>query len=282
MNTRSDYDETRYVVNSGGQRVKPIELYGSPTPNVLKITIMLEEVGLPYETRQVNVWKGEQFTEEFVKLNPNSKVPVIVDHEPAGDPYPVFESGAILLYLAEKTGRLLPGQGRARYDVIQWLAFQMAGLGPMTGQFNHFMMFAGGGHEYSASRYTTEVARLYRVIDRRLTEASYLGGDAYSIADIAAYAWIAHQARRFGRTLQFMDASSQEHPALARWFGEVSARPGVVRGEAAFAALPSQLGMATPDDLDRVFGRGRYAMPSPLSNEPAKPRSPASPGDVAS
>lgn len=248
--------------------MKPIELYGSPTPNVLKITIMLEEVGLAYEIHQVNVWKGEQFTDQFVKLNPNGKVPVIVDRDPDGEPYAVFESGAILLYLAEKTGRLLPVQGRPRYDVIQWLAFQMAGLGPMSGQFNHFTMFAGDGNEYSLSRYTTEVARLYRVIDRRLLETSYVGGADYSVADIAIYAWIAHQSRRFGQAIEFMNASWQGHPGLARWFRDVSARPAVVRGEAAFAALPSKLGTATPDDLDRIFGRGRYAVQQRSANPP--------------
>lgn len=237
-----------------------IELHGSPTPNVLKITVMLEETGLAYEIRPVNVWKGQQFSDAFVQLNPNSKVPVIVDRDsPGGNPYPVFESGAILIYLAEKTGNFLSREGRQRHDTLQWLMFQVAGLGPMAGQFNHFTMFAPEGNDYSRSRYTTEMKRLYGVLDRRLAQAPYLGGDVYSIADIAVYAWIAHQSRRFGEKIAFMNASSQENPALARWFHEVASRPAVQRGEAAFAGIRSTLGTATPDELDRVFGRGRYA-----------------------
>lgn len=238
-----------------------ITLYGSPTPNVLKVTIMLEEVGLEYELRPVNIWKGEQFGEAFVRLNPNSKVPVIVDGTESAEPYVVFESGAILFYLAEKTARLLPATGRARYDVMQWLAFQIAGLGPMTGQFNHFALFAPEGSEYSRSRYATEVRRLYGVMERRLSTVRYLGGGEYSIADISVYAWVAHQSRRFGGTIPFMNAAFEEQLSLARWFGEVSVRPAVQRGEAAFATIRSTLPKATPDDLDRVFGRGRYAAP---------------------
>jgi GST-like protein len=236
-----------------------ITLYGSPTPNVRKITIMLEEIDCKYEVRPVNIWKGEQFGEAFSKLNPNSKVPVIIDGGAQGNGYVVFESGAILFYLAEKSGQLLPAAGPARYDVVQWLVFQIAGQGPMTGQFNHFMMFAQGGNDYSCSRYTTEVRRLYGVFEKRLGVARFLGGPEYSIADISVYAWIAHQSRRFGATVPFMNATSDDHPSLARWFAEVSARPAVRRGEAAFAAIPSTLPTATPDELDRVFGRGRYA-----------------------
>lgn len=237
-----------------------IELYGSPTPNVLKITVMLEETGLAYEIRAVNIWKGQQFGDAFVKLNPNSKVPVIVDRgAPSGNAYPVFESGAILIYLAEKTGKLLPTDGAPRHDTLQWLMFQVAGLGPMAGQFNHFTMFAPEGNDYSRSRYTTEMKRLYGVIDRRLAQVRYLGGDAYSIADIAVYAWIAHQSRRFGEKIAFMNAASKQNAALARWFHEVASRPAVQRGETAFAGIRSTLGTATPDELDRVFGRGRYA-----------------------
>lgn len=238
-----------------------VTLYGSPTPNVLKVTIMLEEVGLEYGIRTVNIWKGEQFGEAFVRLNPNSKVPVIVDGDAHGESYVVFESGAILFYLAEKTGRLLPAAGPARYDAMQWLVFQIAGLGPMTGQFNHFTMFAPEGNEYSRSRYTTEVRRLYGVIERRLSAVRYLGGADYSIADISVYAWLAHQSRRFGATIPFMNATSEHHPSLARWFGEVAARPAVQCGEAAFATIRSTLPTATPDELDRVFGRGRYDRP---------------------
>jgi GSH-dependent disulfide-bond oxidoreductase len=235
-----------------------IELYGSPTPNVLKVIILLEEIERRYEIRRVDVWRGEQFTEAFVALNPNSKVPVIVDREGL-EPRAVFESGAILFYLAEESGRFLPGQGWPRYEVMQWLMFQVAGLGPMSGQFNHFQMFAPEDNDYSRSRYTTELKRLYGVIDRRLSVAEFIGGAAYSIADISVFPWLRNQARRFGPDIEWLREDSRDHPNLARWFSAVSQRPAVQRALQVFDAIKSTLKDAGPDDLDRIFGRGKYA-----------------------
>jgi GSH-dependent disulfide-bond oxidoreductase len=235
-----------------------IDLYASTTPNVLKIEIMLEETGLPYALKPVNVWKGEQFEEDFVRLNPNSKVPVIVDHDLPGG-FVVFESAAILFYLAEKTGRFLPASGKARHDVMQWLIFQAANLGPMNGQFNHFDLYAEPGNDYSLSRYTTELKRQYGVMERRLGDAPYLGGEEYSIADMAAFPWVLVQSNRLREKYPFLDKESPLHPNIAAWVKRCEARPGVQRGLKAHSALKSGVPTATPDDLDRIFGRGDYA-----------------------
>ncbi|MBV9432826.1 MAG: glutathione S-transferase N-terminal domain-containing protein, partial [Hyphomicrobiales bacterium] len=167
-----------------------ITLYGMTSPNVVKIIIALEELGEPYELKTIDVFKGEQFDPDFVKLNPNAKVPVIVDSDgPGGKPYTVFESGAILLYLAEKTGKFLPTERKARYDVMQWLTVQLTGVGPMFGQLVHFVRFAPQGNDYSVSRYRTQVKRVCDVLEARLGEAAYLGGAEYSIADMATFPW---------------------------------------------------------------------------------------------
>jgi len=238
---------------------KLIDLYASTTPNVLKIVLMLEEIGLPYGLHPVNVWKGEQFKPDFVALNPNSKVPVIVDHDHPDGPYAVFESAAILIYLAEKTGRFLPVSGRARHDVIQWLVFQAANFGPANGQFNHFESYAGQGHDYSLSRYLTELKRQYGVIEHRLGQVPFLGGEEFSIADLAVWPWVHVQSNRKAREFPFLDKHSPLHPNIAAWAQRCEARPGVQRGLVAHSALKSGLPTATPDDLDRIFGRGRYA-----------------------
>jgi len=235
-----------------------IDLYASTTPNVLKIVLMLEETELPYALKPVNVWKGEQFTEEFIRLNPNSKVPVIVDHDVPGG-YAVFESAAILFYLAEKTGRFLPASGRQRHDVMQWLVFQAANLGPMNGQFNHFELYAGGSQDYALARYTTELKRQYAVMERRLAEAPYFGGDEFSIADMAIFPWLMVQSNRQREKYPFFDKDSPDAPNIAAWFRRCEQRPGMQRGLVAHSALKSGLPTATPDDLDRIFGRGRYA-----------------------
>lgn len=235
-----------------------IDLYASTTPNVLKVEIMLEETGLEYVLKPVNVWKGEQFEDDFVRLNPNSKVPVIVDHDRPGG-YAVFESAAILFYLAEKTGRFLPASGSERHDVMQWLVFQAANLGPMNGQFNHFERYAGPGHDYALSRYTTELKRQYGVMERRLAEVPFLGGRDYSIADMAVFPWVLVQSNRLRETFPFLDKESPEHPHIAAWVKRCEARPGLQRGLEAHAALKSGLPTASPDDLDRIFGRGRFA-----------------------
>src|SRR6201985_1941323 len=168
-----------------------IDLYALTSPNVQKIYIMLEECGLPYKEQFVDVWKGEQYKPEFAKINPNNKIPAIVDHDgPGGKPYTVIESGAILMYLAEKTGKFMPKDMAKKYDVIQWLMVQMSGIGPAFGNFTHFNLFAPKPADpYSLSRYKSEMLRLYELLDKRLGQAKYLGGDEYSIADIATFPW---------------------------------------------------------------------------------------------
>ena len=199
-----------------------IDLYTWSTPNGYKASIMLEEIGLPYTVHPIDISAGDQFDPAFLKLNPNNKIPTIVDHDgPGGGPYTVIESGAILIYLAEKTGQLLPVEPRGRYDVIQWLMFQMGGVGPMLGQNHHFRRYAPEQIPYAIDRYTKEARRLYCVMDHRLAEVEYLAG-AYSIADIATYPWI----RPWKRQGQNLD----DHPNLKRWYETIDARPAVQRG----------------------------------------------------
>ncbi len=237
-----------------------IDLYASGTPNVQKIHIMLHELGLDYTSKWVNVYRGEQFKPEFVKLNPNCKVPVLVDHDgPGGKPYPVFESGAILLYLADKCGRFLPEDTIKRFDTIQWLMIQVASIGPMFGQLNHFKRFAPPGNEYSDTRYTSEVRRLYDLIEKRLGDAPYLGGDEYTIADIATYPWFRQHSRRMGEQYEWMRMGWAGAPNTARWFEAIDARPAVQRALVIIDANPSPQSTAGPEDLDRLFGRGKYA-----------------------
>jgi GST-like protein len=200
-----------------------IDLHYWPTPNGWKITIMLEETGLPYRVVPVNIGRGEQFTPDFLKIGPNNRMPAIVDHDPPGGgaPISVFESGAILLYLGDKAGRFLPKDVRGRYEVTQWLMWQMGGLGPMAGQAHHFRQYAPEPIPYAVDRYTKEVNRLYGVMDRRLADRDFLAG-AYSIADMAAYPWVV-PADRQGQKLE-------DFPHLQRWFEAMKARPAVVRG----------------------------------------------------
>ncbi|WP_207476160.1 glutathione S-transferase N-terminal domain-containing protein [Arenibaculum pallidiluteum] len=200
-----------------------IRLYTWKTPNGRKASIMLEECGLPYETHPVNIGRDEQFAPEFLKINPNNKIPAIVDTEgPGGREITVFESGAILTYLAEKTGRFLPKDGAARYDVLQWLNWQMGGLGPMLGQANHFRHAAPEKIEYGIKRYTDEMNRLFRVMDGRLSDREFLAGE-YSIADIACYPW----ADRW-QAIGGLDIAA--YPNVKRWLATVAARPAVQRG----------------------------------------------------
>jgi len=202
-----------------------IDLYTWNTPNGHKLTIFLEEAGLPYRLHPVDLTKGEQFSPEFLRISPNNKIPAIVDNAPAdgGPPMPVFESGAILEYLANKAGRFLPGDLRGRTEVMQWLFWQMAGLGPMLGQNNHFAHAAPEKIPYAIDRYVKETARLYRVLDTRLADREFIAG-AYSIADMACHPWIASYARQSQRLEDF--------PHVKRWFETVGARPAVVRAYA--------------------------------------------------
>jgi GST-like protein len=232
-----------------------IDLYALTSPNVQKIFLMLEELELPYNVIPVDVWKGDQFKPEFLKINPNSKVPAIVDHEgPGGKPYTVIESGAILLYLADKTGKLLPKDTASRFDVIQWLMVQLTGIGPMFGQFTHFKRFAGDGNDYAVSRYQTEVRRLYDLLEQRLGQSAYLGGADYSVADVATFPWT--------RAHEFQGIKLAEKPNLARWIGAIAARPAVKRALAKVDAIQTGRDSARPEDLDRLFGRGKFARAS--------------------
>jgi GSH-dependent disulfide-bond oxidoreductase len=229
-----------------------IDLYALTSPNVQKIYIMLEETKLPYKEHFVDVWKGEQYNPDFIKINPNSKIPAIVDHDgPGGRPYTVFESGAILLYLAEKTGKFLPKDMTKKYEVLQWLMFQLAGVGPMFGQFTHFKLFAPKDSAYSMSRYQTEVKRLYEVMEKRLAHSPYLGGDEYTIADIATFPWT--------RNHDMQGVKWEDHPNLARWFKSIDERPAVKAALAKIAVIKSNRDTATDDQKDRFFNRGRYA-----------------------
>lgn len=234
-----------------------ITLYGMGSPNVVKVYIALEELALPYAVQPVDVFTGKQFDDAFLKLNPNAKVPVIVDAEgPGGKPYTLFESGAILLYLAEKTGRLLPADMAAKYDAIQWLMTQMSTVGPMSGQYVHFLRFAPAGNDYSRSRYATQVHRVAEAVDKRLAQVPYLGGADYGVADIATYPWM-----RMAPTLMG-EAAAAKLPNVMRWVKTIDERPAVKK---ALAAADAVRGQTTPfdkaqaADLDKVFGRGRFA-----------------------
>lgn len=202
-----------------------IDLYYWPTPNGLKIRLFLEETGLPWTPHLVDIRKGEQFEPSFLAISPNNRIPAIVDHDPVGggEVVSLFESGAILLYLAEKTARFIPADVHARAEVLQWLFWQMGGLGPMAGQAGHFRVYAPETVAYGIDRYTREVARLYGVLDRRLADREFIAGD-YSIADMACHPWIApHQAH--GQNLG-------DFPNLRRWFEAINARPATQRAYA--------------------------------------------------
>ncbi len=199
-----------------------IDLHYWPTPNGHKITMFLEETGLDYRIVPVAIGRGDQFKPEFLKIAPNNRMPAIVDHDPdgGGDPVSVFESGAILLYLAEKTGQFIPADVRGRVDVSQWLFWQMGGLGPMAGQNHHFVTYAPERLEYAMDRYVKETSRLYAVLDRRLADREYVAGD-YSIADMASYPWTVPHKRQ--------QQKIEEFPNLKRWFDTIRARPATKR-----------------------------------------------------
>ncbi len=199
-----------------------IDLYTWSTPNGRKVSIMLEELGLEYNTHPINIGKGEQHNEEFVRINPNSKIPAIVDHDgPGGGSFALFESGAILFYLAEKHGRFFPSGGRPRYETMQWLMFQMGGPGPMFGQVHHFLRSAPEPVPYAIERYSKETRRLYGVLNGHLAKNEYLAGD-YSIADIATYPWVA----RF----EWHKVDLHDFPNVKRWFDMIGERDAVQRG----------------------------------------------------
>jgi GST-like protein len=224
-----------------------IDLHYWPTPNGWKVSIMLEETGLPYRLVPVNIGRGEQFKPDFLAISPNNRMPAIVDHDPpgGGEPVSVFESGAILVYLAEKTGQFQPKDLRGRYEVLQWVMWQMGGLGPMAGQAHHFRQYAPEKLPYAIDRYTKEVNRLYGVMNKRLADRDYLAG-AYSIADMAAWPWVVPWKNQ-GQQIE-------EFPHLHRWFEAVKARPAVERG----FAVGSELRSTAPMDEEAkkvLFGQ---------------------------
>ncbi|NKC03049.1 glutathione S-transferase N-terminal domain-containing protein [Brucella haematophila] len=204
------------------EQTKPIELYYWPTPNGVKISIMLEELGVPYEVKYVNIGKGDQFKPDFLKIAPNNRMPAIIDPEgPGGEPISVFESGAILQYLGRKFGKFYPTDERKRVAVDEWLMWQMGGLGPMSGQAGHFRLYAPEKVQYGIDRYTNEVNRLYGVLNRQLEGKDYIAGE-YSIADMASIGWV----NAFKNYEQNLD----EFPNLKRWHDTMNARPAVARG----------------------------------------------------
>jgi len=227
-----------------------LEVWSWPTPNGHKVHIAVEELGLPYRVVPVNIGSGEQFRPEFLAINPNHRIPAIVDPDgPGGQKLRLFESGAILIYLAEKTGRLLPSDPATRYICLQWLMFQMGGVGPMFGQYGHFHSYAPEKLAYPMERYANEVKRLHRVLDKRLSEAAYLAGDDYSIADIATYPWLRFPERR---GIDFAD-----YPNVRRWFEAIDARPAVQRGCAVLAENQRQ-GAITDAAREVLFGKTQF------------------------
>lgn len=227
-----------------------IDVYSWPTPNGHKVHIMLEECGLAYRAIPIDISAGDQFKPEFLAISPNNKIPAIVDADgPDGQPISLFESGAILLYLAGKTGKFLGNTDREKYDTLQWLMFQMGGFGPMLGQAHHFRVYAPEKIDYAIDRYTNEARRLYGVIDKKLASSEYLAGDEYTIADIAVFAW----ARSFAN--QGIDWA--DFPDAKRWFDVISARPAVQRGVQVLANLRKPL--ETDKSKDILFGKTQYA-----------------------
>ncbi len=226
-----------------------IEVYSWPTPNGHKVHIMLEECGLRYRVHAVDIGAGEQFDPAFLAISPNNKIPAIVDPDgPDGRPISLFESGAILLYLAGKTGRFLPADVRGKYAALQWLMFQMGGLGPMLGQAHHFRVYAPEKMPYAIERYTNEARRLYAVLNRQIARQRYVAGDEYGIADIAVYPWL--------RSWKNQGIDWNDHPHLKGWFDEVGARPAVQRGVEVLAERRRPL--LDERARDTLFGATQY------------------------
>jgi len=227
-----------------------IDVYSWPTPNGHKIHIMLEECGLEYRAHPIDIGAGDQFKPEFLAISPNNKIPAITDHDgPGGKPLSLFESGAILQYLAEKTGKFLPADPVARYTTIEWLMFQMGGVGPMLGQTHHFRIYAPEKIEYAINRYTNETRRLYGVMDRQLGRHTYLAGDSYTIADIATFPWT--------RSWKNQGIELSEFPNVQKWHETIAARPAVMRGVEVLAGLRKPLDDAKAREI--LFGATQYS-----------------------
>ena len=226
-----------------------IEVFSWPTPNGNKVHVMLEECGLPYRVTPVNIGAGDQFKDDFLAISPNNKVPAITDPDgPDGKPISLFESGAILVYLAAKTGKFMPKTDREKFEVLQWVMFQMGGVGPMLGQAHHFRLYAPEPVPYAIERYSNEAKRLYGVIERRLAKSAFLGGKAYSIADIATFPWL--------RSWQNQGVTLSDYPHLEKWFHRIEERPAVQRGVKVLAELRKPF----RDDKQRemLFGKTQY------------------------
>jgi GST-like protein len=226
-----------------------IDVYSWATPNGHKVHIMLEECGLPYRVHPVNIGAGDQFKPEFLKISPNNKIPAIVDSDgPDGQPISLFESGAILIYLASKTGKFLPSSDRGKYEMLQWLMFQMGGVGPMLGQAHHFRIYAPEKIEYAITRYTNEAKRLYGVMDKQLATHKFIAGDSYTIADMAIFPWL--------RSWQNQGIDWSDYPHLKKWFDGIAARAAVQRG----VAILADLRKPDVDDKARenMFGATQY------------------------
>jgi GSH-dependent disulfide-bond oxidoreductase len=226
-----------------------IEVYSWATPNGHKVHIMLEECGLPYRVHPVDIGAGQQFDPDFLTISPNNKIPAIVDSDgPDGEPISLFESGAILLYLAGKTGRFLPTSTRGRYEVLQWLMFQMGGVGPMLGQAHHFRIYAPEKIDYAVNRYTNEAKRLYGVMDKQLAKQKYMAGPEYSVADIAIFPWL--------RSWKNQGIDWNDYPHLKGWFDEIAARPAVQRGVEVLATLRKPI--TGEKEREMLFGSQQY------------------------
>ena len=226
-----------------------IDVYSWPTPNGHKIHIMLEETGLEYKAYAIDIGAGEQFKPKFLKISPNNKIPAMVDHDgPGGEPISLFESGAMLFYLAEKTKKFLPRDLRGRYQTMEWLMFQMGGVGPMLGQAHHFRIYAPKKIKYAVDRYTNEANRLYGVLDRRLKNSAYLAGGKYTIADMATWPWL--------RSYKNQGVDMEAYPSVKRWFTEIEARPAVQRGIKVLADKRKSL--LDPKAREALFGATQY------------------------
>jgi GST-like protein len=227
-----------------------IEVWTWPTPNGHKVHIALEELGLAYKVVPVNIGAGEQFRPEFLAITPNHRIPAIVDPEgPGGRPISLFESGAILIYLAEKAGRLIPADPAARYVCLQWLMFQMGGVGPMFGQYGHFHNYAPEKIPYAMERYAKEVQRLHRVLDKRLADAPFLAGEDYSIADIATFPWLRFPERR--------GVNLDDFPHVKRWHDAIAARPAVQRGVEVLSERQRR-GAISDAERENLFGARQF------------------------
>ena len=227
-----------------------IDLYSTATPNGHKVHILLEELGLPYRVHHIDIGAGDQFEDDFLAISPNNKIPAIVDADgPDGKPISLFESGAILIYLASKSGRFLGASDRDKFSTLQWLMFQMGGVGPMLGQAHHFRIYAPEKIDYAVNRYTNEAKRLYGVMDKRLGEQAFLAGSQYTIADIASFPWTRSWKNQGIELADFVN--------VQRWFDEISARPAVIRGVAVLQDKRKALTDAKATEV--LFGAGQYA-----------------------